>query len=99
MSRPTRVLLRKIDHNPDREEIALTDRVVGEGYFAPLGLQYGGDFIAEGTGGKAASWIVPEEKVAQVIDHLIYNPAPEGYQGRMDVRLLGQTTNSGAKYV
>lgn len=99
MANPTRVLLLNLTCNPDREQIALTDRVVGDAYFASLNLQYGGHFIAEGTMKKAASWIVPEEKISEVMEYLNYKPAPEGYQGRMDIRLLGRTSKSASKYV
>lgn len=99
MANPTRVLFLNLTCNPDREQIATTDRVVGEAYFTSLNLQYGGHFIAEGSMKKAASWIVPEDKIAQVMEYLTYKPAPEGYQARMDLRLLGRTTNGTAKYV
>lgn len=99
MARPTRVLLINLQTNPDRDQIDLVDRVVGESYFSTLNLQYGGHFIVEGSMKKAASWVVPDEKIADVIEYLKYKPAPEGYQARIDLRLLGRTSQSNAKYV
>jgi hypothetical protein len=99
MTSPTRVLLLNTERDVSREEIARTDRVVGEAYFSELNLQYGNHVIAEGKCKLAASWLVPEDKIPSVIALLQTKQSPVGYETMMNLRLVGITSEKPAKFV
>lgn len=93
-----RVLLLNLTQMLSRSEINIVDRQVGDTYFAGLDLQYGSHFIAEGTGKFAASWLVPDDRVVEVMNHLQSHATPDGYQARMDIRLNSKTSQESAYF-
>lgn len=77
------LLVNLVEEFPEREHIDTVDRAAGDLFFANLGLEYGGYILSEDNC-LAAQWIVPDDKVKVLLNHL-YTNTLEGYEPQVYV--------------